>query len=144
MSIYITKNFKAIEFACFCCGKIKPIDSHFIYLLQNLRDKIKQPIYITSGIRCKKYNKKIGGYVDSPHLIGKAADIYTIKISLIDLAKTAKMVGFSRIGLYPYNLFIHVDTIKPYPNESWVRDIQGKYIYFKTLEDSILFMEEKL
>lgn len=145
MSIFITKNFKWIEFACPCgCGKDRPIDPHFIYLLQNLRDKINQPIYVTTGggIRCRVYNKRIGGYVDSPHLIGKAADIRAKNMDIVSLAKQARDIGFSRIGLYKN--FLHVDIISPNPSESWVRDFKGKYHYFKTLEDAILFMEEKL
>lgn len=147
MSIYITRNFKWIEFACPCgCGKDRPIDPHFIYLLQNLRDKINQPIYVTTGggIRCRVYNKRIGGYIDSPHLIGKAADIYVKNMDIVSLAKQARDISFNRIGLYSFSHFIHVDVIRPYLNASWVRDINGNYHYFKTLEDAILFMEEKL
>jgi len=130
MSIYITKNFRYYEFACPCCGKDRPIDPRFIYLLQNFRDKIDQPIYILKGggIRCKKYNKQIRGYINSPHLEGKAADIYIKNMDIVSFAKQAKDIGFSRVGLYPFNYFIHVDIIRPYPNASWVRDDQKRYV----------------
>lgn len=143
MSIYITRNFKYIEFACPCCGKDRPIDPKLIYLLQSLREKIDRPIYISKGggIRCKKYNKQIGGYVDSPHLYGKATDIQVENMDIVSLAKQAKDIGFSRVGLYPFSHFIHIDVIRPYPSASWVRDVQGRYFYFKTLEDAIIFSE---
>ena len=143
MSIYITQNFKYIEFACPCCGKDRPIDPKLIYLLQSLREKIDRPIYISKGggIRCKKYNKQIKGYVDSPHLYGKATDIQVENMDIVSLAKQAKDIGFSRVGLYPFSHFIHIDVIRPYPSASWVRDVQGKYHYFKTLEDAIIFSE---
>jgi len=144
MSIYITRNFKRIEFVCPCCNKDRPIDSRFIYLLQSLREKIKVPIYISrgGGLRCKKYNKRIGGYRNSPHLTGRAGDIHAKNINLIKLAKEAKDIGFTRIGIYPSNYFIHVDTYLPRPSESWIRDWEGNYIYFKTLEETIKFLKE--
>ena len=141
MSLYISRHFRYSEFTCPCCGKDRPIDPKLIYLLQSLRDKLNKPIYISrgGGIRCKKYNKQIGGYVDSPHLIGKAVDIHVKNMDIISLAKQARDIGFSRIGLY--RTFIHLDIIEPYPSASWVRDVQGKYHYFKTLEDAIIFSE---
>jgi len=139
LSLFITRNFKYIEFACPDCGKDRPIDPKLIYLLQSLREKIDRPIYISKGggIRCKKYNKQIGGYVDSPHLYGKATDCKAKNISLIDFAREARGIGFPRVGLY--KTFLHLDIIKPYPSASWCRDKEGKYHYFKTLEDSISF-----
>jgi len=139
LNIYISRHFRFSEFACPCCGKDRPIDPKLIYLLQSLREKIDRPIYISKGggIRCKKYNKQIGGYVDSPHLYGKAADCKAKNISLIDFAREARGIGFPRVGLY--KTFLHLDIIKPYPSASWCRDKEGKYHYFKTLEDSISF-----
>ena len=146
MSIYITKDFKYSEFACPCCGKDRPLDLSLIFLLQNLREKIDKPIYVSKGggIRCKKYNKKIGGYLDSPHLYSKAADIYVKDMDIIELADQAKRIGFSRVGLYPFSHFVHADIIRPYPSESWVRDIQGRYIYFKSLDGAITYLKDNL
>ena len=146
MSIYFSKNFKYSEIMCPCgCKKDRPIDPKLISLLQALRDKLGEPIYISSGggIRCKRYNKRIKGYVDSPHLKGKAVDIHIKGYDIIGLAVIAMGVGFSRIGLYPYNHFIHVDTVRPYPSASWVRDVNGKYKYFKSLEEAIDFIEAR-
>ena len=144
MSLYFAKNFKYKEIECSCCGKIRPIDPKLIYLLQSLREKIDSPIYISrgGGIRCKKYNRKIGGYRYSPHIDGRAVDIHAKNMDIVPLAKQAKDVGFTRIGLYPSNYFIHVDTLKPRPSASWVRDIQGRYIYFKKMEEAIEFINK--
>ena len=145
MSIFVTKNFRFSEFACPCCGKDRGVDSRFIYLLQNLREKIGKPIYITKGggLRCRKYNQKIGGYRNSPHLRGMAGDIHAKNMSLIQLAKESKSIGFSRIGIYPHNYFIHIDTYSARPNASWIRDIQGRYIYFRKLEEAIEFISKE-
>ena len=139
MSIYFAKNFKYGEIACPCCDKTKPIDPRLSFLLQSLREKINRHIYISrgGGIRCKKYNKKIGGYIYSPHLEGGAVDIHSKNMDIITLAKEAKDIGFSRIGLYPFSHFIHVDVLKPRPSKAWLRDGDGIYYYFTTLEDAI-------
>jgi len=144
MSIFITKNFRRIEFACPCCGKVKLLDPKLIYLLQSLRDKIDRPIYISKGggLRCRAYNKKINGYKYSPHIAGKAVDIHAKNMGIIDLAIIAKSIGFTRIGLYPFNHFLHLDTVNPYRGSaSWVRDKGGNYHYFKTLEQAGNYME---
>jgi len=139
MSIYFAKNFKYKEIACPDCGKDRPLDPKLIYLLQSLRDKINRPIYISKGggIRCPAYNKRIGGYRYSPHLKGKAVDIHVKNMDIITLAKEAWDVGFSRIGLY--KTFIHIDIVRPYKSSSWVRDKNGIYSYFSTLEEAIVF-----
>lgn len=146
MSIYVSTNFKRIEFACPCCGKDRPIDPHLSFLLQSLREKIKRPIYISKGggIRCKNYNKRIGGYRYSPHLEGRAVDIHAKNMDIILLAKKAKDIGFTRIGIYPFSHFIHIDILKPIPSRSWVRDVSGIYHYFKNLEEAIEFAKEIL
>jgi len=140
MSLYFAKNFKYKEIECPCCGKIRPIDPKLIYLLQSLREKIDRPIFISrgGGLRCKAYNKRIGGYPNSAHCFGKAVDVHAKNMNIIDLAIAAKDIGFPRIGLYPFSHFIHLDTVNPYRGSaSWVRDINGKYHYFKTLEQAI-------
>ena len=144
MSIYFAKNFKYIEIACPHCGKNRPLDPRLIFLLQALRDKINLPIIISSGggLRCPVYNKQIGGYADSPHLYGKAVDISVKGMDIFTLARIAKEVGFNRIGIYPYNYFIHVDVVEPYPSASWVRQKDGRYKYFLTLEKALLWLKK--
>jgi len=43
--------------------------------LEAVREKIKKPIYISSGYRGKELNKRIGGSKTSAHMSGLAADI---------------------------------------------------------------------
>ena len=139
MSIYVTKDFKYKEFACPCCGVFRPINPNLIYRLQNLRDMVDIPIYISSGIRCKKYNKKIGGYINSPHMTGKAVDIHAKRMTIKQLAIKAKEARFTRIGIYPENHFIHVDVIRPWKSASWIRR-NGEYIYYKTFEIALKYI----
>ena len=144
----ISPNFHYNEFSCPCgCEPKQKVNRKLLENLERLRFLINKPIYITKGggIRCKPYNDRVGGYISSPHLKGKAADIY-IKpntfYGLIDLAHKADKVGFTRIGLYPFSHFIHVDIIPPSPSNSWVRDVNGKYFYFTSLATAIEFANE--
>ena len=78
------------------------------------------------------------------YLIGcRAVDIHAKNMGIIDLAIAAKDIGFTRIGLYPYSYFVHVDIVRPYRSASWVRDVNGNYIYFKNLEEAIEFIKNR-
>lgn len=77
---YKITNFKLEEFRCKCTkscdGYPVLLDKDLLINLENLRVHYKNPINITSGIRCKKHNKEVGGSATSGHLKGKASDIY--------------------------------------------------------------------
>lgn len=45
-------------------------------ILQPIRDAYGKPIYVSSGYRCPKLNKAVGGVPTSQHVRGEAADIY--------------------------------------------------------------------
>ena len=144
----MSPNFHYKEIGCPCgCDSKQKVNRKLLDNLERLRFLINKPIYITKGggIRCYTYNDRIGGYSESPHLKGKAVDIYTkpnTLYNLIDLAIKADKVGFTRIGLYPFSHFIHVDVIPPQPSNSWVRDASGKYFYFTSLNTAIEFANE--
>ncbi len=109
----LSKSFKDTEFACHCCDSLPEdgMNPKLINLLQEIRDKVNQPITILSGYRCPKHNDEVGGAKHSQHCLGNAADI-TIK------GKTAKGVQsflnlyfYDKIGgMGSYNGFTHVDV----------------------------------
>ena len=45
-------------------------------VLDPLRNRYGRPIYVSSGYRCKRLNKAVGGSATSQHMTGEAADIY--------------------------------------------------------------------
>lgn len=45
-------------------------------ILEPLREWMNEPITISSGFRCPKLNKAVGGATNSQHLSGEAADIH--------------------------------------------------------------------
>ena len=45
-------------------------------ILEPLREWMNEPITISSGFRCPKLNKAVGGVSNSQHMTGEAADIH--------------------------------------------------------------------
>jgi len=107
----LSKNFSAEEFFCKCglCPKKYPHEV-LIDTLQNVRRLTDIPMVITSGVRCEKYNKQVGGMVGSRHVHGLAADIECNNgidrfILIREFMKQPKIRG---IGVY--RQFIHIDV----------------------------------
>ena len=137
----LSKNFDSSEFACPCCGKSN-IAPELIIKLQQLRDEIGEPIYVTSGVRCAGYNKGIGGYSNSPHIEGLAADIQVSGMTPITLANMARSICYIRLGIYPNHL--HVDIVPPHPSHFWlVQKYGGQYIYSKKEKDLAKFLDKE-
>ena len=87
--MYITKNFKWSEFNSKDGAKLPEKYRINIAMLatnlQVIRGRINGPIIVKSGFRSFGHNKKIGGALNSQHLVGKAADISSSKYSPYDL-----------------------------------------------------------
>lgn len=69
------------------------------YVLNPIRERIKKPMIITSGYRCKKVNELIGGKPTSQHTKGQAVDFVIAGI------KPAEIVHFIR------NMYIEYDQL---------------------------------
>ena len=111
----LSANFSDYEFACKgvnCCNHSTPVLPALVVSLQQLRDMIGKPIEITSGFRCVRHNKEIGGAVGSKHTTAEAADLAQIPGMTIDeMAEWAKKVPmFDRGGIILYPTWIHVDV----------------------------------
>lgn len=139
----LSKHFHDYEFSCPCCGKNK-VAGELVSKLQQLRDIINKPIRITSGYRCPAENKKVGGSVNSPHLLGKAADIQVKGMPLYFLAHmAANNISDIRIGIYPNHL--HMDIMPPNPSKYWlVKKYGDKPIYSKREKNLAKFLKNNL
>lgn len=90
--------FKRSEFACGCEGrhcKGYPVEPSFrlALMLEALRTEEGKPIKITSGVRCKAYNKSLPGSSNaSAHMLGLAADfnIYGVTTSATGRSRIKK------------------------------------------------------
>ena len=110
-NIQISENFTLSEFQCRHCKQVK-LDPRLVYLLQVLRTEIGKPIHITSGFRCDTHNRNVGGALDSYHVKGMAADVAIAPTGLTasKLLEACNKVGFTGIGVYSDQGFIHVDV----------------------------------
>ncbi len=107
-NIQISKNFKLKEFQCSDSGFVVKLDSRLLNKLQLLRDKLNNPVNITSAYRTLECNKRVGGSSNSYHMKGMAADIHSPGYTPAEIAKFAEDVGFTGIGTY--SNFVHVDV----------------------------------
>ena len=121
-------NFTTEEFSCNCkfpdCKKQK-ISKDLIDKLDSIRLEIKQPLYITSGYRCVKYQNflRAAGVSTvvaklSQHELGNAADIVpkdqkNIRTTFLEVvAKYFKSIGLS-------DHFLHVDLREDKEQRRW-------------------------
>jgi len=111
--------FKSHEFECPCCGK-NEMDETFVRMLEMMRISLREPMIISSGYRCEKHNKEIGGAPNSAHLRGLAVDV---KIPNSEyryrLLKLAMLFDIPRIGIGSNFIHLDVDRSLPHPR-IWV------------------------
>lgn len=114
----LTQNFRLSEFACKHCGavSISPGFAELVARLQVLRDKAGKPVNVTSGYRCATHDARVGTSASpgrGPHTTGTAADIYISGMTVDKLAQLANESGFTGIGRYHGQGFVHVDLRQP-------------------------------
>lgn len=111
----LTENFYSQEFICPCCGA-EGITDELVFHLQLAHNLLPSSsvIVITSGYRCEKHNKAVGGVEHSSHRKGLAADIRCINSTYrFFLIQALLKVGFQRIGYGKDFVHCDFDTKKP-------------------------------
>jgi hypothetical protein len=78
----------------------------FDNLVQPARDAYGEPVFVTSGFRCKELNELVGGVDDSQHQYGEAVDV-----TCSDLRRLAEIIiklrlPFDQMGIA--NSYIHL------------------------------------
>ena len=118
MDYYLTTHFRAKELACKCGCYEQKMAADFMVMLEQLRQKLGRPVFITSGFRCQEHNKAVGGASGSWHLLGMAADIICISANdRYEIVGAAIEIGFSGLGIDKH--FVHVDNRKSLPKKIW-------------------------
>lgn len=99
----------------------REVTSNLIYLVDNILDPLREawgePLIVTSGYRCPKLNKAVGGSATSQHVKGQAADIRTLKDTpeenkrLFELVQKLGLPFDQLINEYNYD-WVHVSYSK--------------------------------
>ncbi len=129
MANQISKNFYLSEFACRCeCETPFKVAPNLLQLLQRIRTRIDQGLYISSGLRCPTHNTSVGGAKKSWHLprdgILYAADVMFYdptnrnERSALWLYALAENLG-PPTGLGLYNNRVHIDQ-RPVGEGRWI------------------------
>ncbi len=109
------KHFKKDEFTCKCGCGLNNLDLRLANVLEQIREHFGKACIVTSGCRCSKHNKNVGGVQGSRHVLGKAADIYIQGISADELLAYTKTLVNNGTLRYTYtndsnmNGVVHVD-----------------------------------
>ena len=105
--------FEKSEFACKHCQQLPfgGMNTELVNVLNQLREKLREPLIISSGYRCPTHNRNIGGASQSYHMKGVAADVYinSENYSPHQIAQMALDCGADTAVAYPNQGFVHVD-----------------------------------
>lgn len=104
--------------------------------LQPIRDHFRSPVRVSSGFRCKKLNKVIGGSLTSQHIEGKAADITVPTVYVGELFNWCRYnLEYDQLIL-EFNNWVHISYSEKNRMEVLVASkVNGKTIYERLNED---------
>lgn len=99
---YKCKYFKDSEFTCECgCGLNLEKDG-IKRIADEIREHFNRPMIITSGTRCVKHNKEVGGVSGSYHTTGNAFDFVIPGVSSSEVLAYCKTIVNSGRARYTY------------------------------------------
>ena len=104
--------FKYGEFTCHCGCGYNTVDIRLVKILDDIRKHYGNPAIITSGVRCKKHNREVGGVENSWHTRRKAADFYINGISSSELNRYCSILRDQGLLRYCYAIdsgAVHID-----------------------------------
>lgn len=113
-------------------------------VLQPLRNKVRTPIIVTSGFRCRRLNSIIKGAENSQHMLGEAADFVVSNLSPPDLAGVFRWIikhsdlPYDQV-IFEFGEWIHISHVRGNRRQALEarRDPTGRlyYIPIMKLED---------
>ena len=106
----ISKHFKREEFECKCGCGFNSVDVVLLTVLEKIRNYFNEPVVITSGNRCIKYNAYIGGVNDSQHPKGMAVDFKVLNTFQDDVADFLERNYPYTFGIGRYDGRTHLDV----------------------------------
>ena len=83
-----------------------------VFCLQPLRDKIRRPMVVSSGFRCKQLNKLVGGVPTSHHCIGCACDFHVPGMTIKETIEFIKKSGIKFTQLIDEGTWVHISYVQ--------------------------------
>jgi uncharacterized protein YcbK (DUF882 family) len=113
----LSKNISRGEVECHCGCGFDTMDSETIDLVQGACDYFAKKqgvprvvLTITSGARCEKHNKEVGGSPNSQHTKGRAMDIKILGVPPEEVYYYFTNVYQGQYGIGKYDSFTHIDS----------------------------------
>lgn len=111
-NMLVSKYAALSEVACKCGCSMIPT-KEMLDKFDEIREKFGKPIHISSGFRCEKQNKKIGGSAKSNHCSGLAIDVVRTD-SLEDfIVKNLETLNIYIEDLKSTPTWIHIQIVPP-------------------------------
>ena len=105
------KYFAPGEFDCKCgCGCDTQVDPRLLRLADQVREHFDAPCVVSSGIRCAKHNKNVGGASGSRHLSGKAMDFRIKSRTAIETLAYVQSLPAVRYAYAIDKNYVHMDV----------------------------------
>ena len=106
-----SKYFSTLELQCHCGCQGCEIDPILLGFLDDLREAVGQPVYLSCSYRCSEHNRNCGGVPNSQHTVSTAADVLVPDGWTVDqLADLAVKLGADGVGRYYNSSFVHMDV----------------------------------
>ena len=105
----ISPHFNRSEFECQCGCGFNTVDVETIAILEDVRQHFMKPIQITSGCRCAKHNRSIGGAKKSKHIFGNAVDFQVASTDPETVYNYIDSKCPNIYGLGLYSSWVHFD-----------------------------------
>lgn len=112
------RYFTKAEFKCKCGGKHcngypAEIDMTMVGYADEIRHRLRKPLPVNSGLRCRQHNRNVGGVDSSQHTLGTAVDLgCPAGTTPAEMAAVAEAVMGNTGGIGIYSWGIHIDRRK--------------------------------
>lgn len=108
------QHFNRGEFRCkcgkYCNGFPAEMDPELIRNAERVREHFESPCIVSSGVRCEKHNKAVGGVVTSRHLSGKAMDFCVRNFSATTVLAYVQSLPGIRYAYAIDRNYVHMDV----------------------------------
>ena len=113
-------NFTIDELKCKHTGECN-MHPEMMRILQEIRDDIKRPLFVSSGFRSVKHPVEVSKEKPGEHTLGMAVDLIAYGTNALEIISRAQAKGICRIGVHQKgnanSRFVHLGIADKYALE---------------------------